>query len=288
MGKGGIQNMSKKYISIEILLLIFSFVAAFHSQLFSLVTAWYNNDNYSHAFLVIPIVVWLFWKKRGQIEVMTSMPSKWGLVIVIICVTLYLLASVAGILTLASLLIVFSVCGVIIYLYGFSITWILSFPLAFLLFMIPVPAQIYSSLTLPLQLIVTKVSVAIICSLGVAIVRDGNIIHLPGGMVLEVVEACSGMRSIVSLLMISAIFSYIMLRHNGFRVLLFLSSIPIAIAVNIFRVTATALISYSGLVDVLHGPMHTALGLCVFALAFIFLFALKGLFMWMEKFIVKI
>lgn len=281
------KSLVKKYISIEILLLIFCFVAAFHLQLFSLVTVWYNNDDYSHAFLVIPIGIWLFWKKREQIEVMTPMPSQWGLVIVIICVILYLLACFAGILTLASLLIVFSVCGVVIYLYGFSVTRLLLFPLAFLIFMIPVPAQIYSSLTLPLQLIVTKVSVTVISLLGVSVVRDGNVIHLSGGMTLQVVEACSGMRSIVSLLMISAIFSYMMLRHNGFRVILFLSSVPIAIVVNIFRVTATALLSYSGSVDVLHGPMHTALGLCVFVLAFIFLFALKGLLSWLEKVTVK-
>ncbi len=278
----------RQCISIEVLLLILSFVVAFHSQLFSLVTVWYNNDNYSHAFLVIPIVIWISWKKREQINTMSLMPSKWGLVIVIICIILYLLASIAGIFTLASLLIVFSVCGVVIYLYGFSVARILLFPLAFLFFMIPVPAQIYSSLTLPLQLIVTKVSVTIISLLGVSVVRDGNIIHLPGEITLQVVEACSGMRSVVALLMISAIFSYIMLRHKGFRVVLFLSSIPIAIVVNIFRVTVTALLSYSGLVDVLHGPMHTALGLCVFVLAFIFLFALKGLFSWMEKVIVKI
>lgn len=280
-----IKSLLKKYY-IEVVFLVFCFVAAFYSQLYSLVGTWYVNEDYSHAFLIIPIVLWLIWKKKEQLETVQPIPSKWGIGIVIISLILYLLAGFAEIRTVASLAIILSVWGIVIYIYGFSVTRAISFPLAFLVFMIPIPAQIYSSLTLPLQLFVTKVSVAVISITGIAVVRDGNIIHIPG-MTLEVVEACSGLRSMISLLMISAIFGYLTLRFKSCKSLLFLSGIPVAIVVNIFRVTVMAILTTFWSVDVLHGTLHTVLGLCVFALGFILLFAIRGILSWIEKAVVR-
>ena len=165
--------------------------------------------------------------------------------------------------------------GVIIYLYGFLIFKELLFPLVFLLFMIPIPGQIYSSLTIPLQLHVTKVSVWIGAFLDIPIYREGNVIHLPD-RTMQVVQACSGLRSMVSLLMLSAIFGYFTLKSNMLRFALFLSGIPVAIFVNIIRVCLMVFAFYYFNYDLTKDSVHTVFGIIIFFIALIIIALTKG------------
>ena len=164
--------------------------------------------------------------------------------------------------------------GSVIYLFGTKMFKALSFPLFFLLFMIPIPSQIYSALTIPLQLFVSKVSVDISFLSGISIYREGNVIHLPG-QTFQVVQACSGLRSLTSLLTLSTVFGYFTLNSNIWRSVLIVSAIPVAILVNIVRVLTTIIAFYFWGYNLSVGSVHTAFGMVIFMLAIIIIAAIR-------------
>jgi exosortase len=146
--------------------------------------------------------------------------------------------------------------------------------------MIPVPAQIYSALTIPLQLLVTKVAAWLAASAGIPIYCEGNVIHHSRGT-FEVVRACSGLRSIMALLTLGAIFGYFSLSSNFFRTVLFISAVPVAIAVNTLRVFAMVAAIHFLDINLSEGISHTILGIVIFGVAVaIFVLIRKGLTLW--------
>jgi exosortase len=203
-----------------------------------------------------------------------------GLVILFLGLCVYVTASYAYIITLSSIAMLITLYGLIIYIYGFQTFQRLLFPLCFLIFMIPIPAQIYSRLTNPLQVFVTKISTDISMLLNIPVFRQGNVIELPG-QTLEVVQACSGLRSVSSLLALSAIFGYLMVNSNFLRTIIFFSSIPTAIVVNIVRVMFIILASYYFRYNLYNGTTHTIFSVVIFGLALTLLFLFgKGLSFW--------
>jgi exosortase len=189
---------------------------------------------------------------------------------------MYLLGHLGEIATVASFSMVPVMAGLIIYFSGFHMFKELLFPLFLLLFMIPVPGQIYATLTIPLQLFVSQVSAGVAGIMGIPIFREGNVINLPE-YTLQVVEACSGLRSMISLLTLSAVFAYIALRSNKLRTILFLTGIPAAIVVNIFRVLLMIIAFYYFQYDLSQGSVHTVFGVAIFILALIIIAGMKGL-----------
>lgn len=256
-------------------ILMASFILAYLPVWKSLVGTWLTSDEYSHGFFVIPLSLYIVWRKKPKLVETTVIPSRWGLAFVIFSLLLYLFARFAEIATVASFSMVALIAAVIVYLCGFAILREIAFPLMFLLFMIPVPAQIYSALTVPLQLFVTKASVWIAAHLTIPVYREGNVIHLPG-QTLEVVRACSGLRSMISLLTLSAILGYFTLTSNFLRLILFFSGIPAAIAVNVIRVLVLMITFHYFTLDLTSGTTHTVFGLFIFILALIFILAIKG------------
>ena len=166
--------------------------------------------------------------------------------------------------------------GIIIYFYGFFLFKELLFPFLLLLFMIPIPSQIYASLTIPLQLFVSKTSVWIAVHLSLPIYREGNVIYLPD-LTLQVVQACSGLRSMISLLALALIFGYFTLKSNSLRILLFISAVPTAVFVNIARVLLLVLAFHLFNYDLTKEPAHTVFGIFVFILALILIAISKGI-----------
>ena len=136
----------------------------------------------------------------------------------------------------------------------------------FLFLMITVPGQIYSAVTIPLQLFVTKTTVEMARLLSIPILREGNVIHL-ANTTLQVVNACSGLRSMISLFALCTIFGYFTLQTNIFKIILCASSIFAAIIVNIFRVLIMVLAHHYYSYDLAHGEIHTVFGIVVFTLA---------------------
>lgn len=272
-------NVRVKFNSTSSLLaaiLIGSFLLAYFPVWKNLVAAWLGSDEYSHGFLIVPLCCYILWQKKEILAEIPVRPSSWGLGLVILSLLLYLFAHFAEIITVASFSMVLLVAGVIIYFYGFLVLKELLFPLFFLLFMIPIPSQIYSSLTVPLQLFVTKTSVWIGALLDIPIYREGNVIHLPN-RTMQVVAACSGLRSMISLLTLCAIFGYFTLKSNYLRMILFCSGVPSAILVNIIRVLLLVFAFHYFNYDLTSGPIHAVFGITIFILALLLIIIIKGI-----------
>jgi len=160
----------------------------------------------------------------------------------------------------------------------------LLFPIAFLLLMIPIPAILFNQITFPLQLLASKMAAAILPLLGVPILREGNVINLPA-MTLEVAEACSGIRSLMSLVTLAIIYGYLTEKRIALRVVLALASIPIAVAANSVRIIGTGLLVQYWDPDKAEGYFHASWGWIIFVVSLVLLYALHGLIgqIWPDK-----
>jgi exosortase len=262
--------------------LVGTFILSYFQVWKNLLFAWSNSEEYSHGFFILPIAVYIIWNKRKNLSEIQMSPSLWGLAIVIFSLTLYLASHFADMLTLESFTLILTIFGIILYLLGFGIFKELFFPLFFLLLMIPIPAQIYSASTIPLQLFVSKISVWAASLFGLPIYREGNIIHLPE-RTLQVVQACSGLRSMISLLTLSLVFGYLTLKSNYLRAALFFVGIPVAIFVNIIRVFIMIIVIYYFDFDLTTGTIHTIYGLSIFLIALLMLYLIRGALSIWEK-----
>jgi exosortase len=148
------------------------------------------------------------------------------------------------------------------------------FPILFLVLMVPVPAQIFSQLTIPFQLIVSTASSIAARIVNIPVLREGNIMHIPAHT-LQVVHACSGLRSLIVIFVICTLIGYITLRSNISRVVLCIFAVPIAIFVNIIRVFIMIVFLHFFSINLTFGPIHTITGMAVFILALSFVFILK-------------
>ena len=256
-------------------ILLACFLFAFFPTLKNLISAWSNSDEFSHGFFIIPISIFIVWQKRATLKEIPIKPANWGLGIVMLSLLLYLLAHLAEIKTLSSISIVVLMGGVVIYLWGLQIFKELMFPLFFLFFMIPVPSQIYSYLTIPLQLIVSQMSAGLAQLISIPLYREGNVISLPD-YTFHVVRACSGLRSMLSIMCLAAVFGYLTLRSNALRGILLISGIPVAVLVNIVRVFLMIAIYYYFNYDLSHGSVHTLFGMIIFLIALIMVSVMKG------------
>jgi len=238
---------------------------------------WYTDDNYSHGFLILPISLWLVWRKREALKLIPLESSKWGLAVIVGALLMYLLGT-AGMeyftVRVSFLLLLF---GITLYLAGTRLVREIWFAFFFLLFMIPVPYVIYYSATFPLQLIGSKVAAVVLGVIGIPHLRQGNVIHLPDNYSLEVAEACSGLRSLVTLLALGALLAYLTQNKLWKALLLFAATVPIAIAANIFRICVTAIGAYGISREVAEGTIHELSGTIVFMFSLICLLILSSL-----------
>jgi len=194
-----------------------------------------------------------------------------GLPLLLLGMVIFVLANAAAEFFTLRLSLVMTFYGMIWFLFGRRLALDLWFELLFLLFMIPLPYVVYYAATLPMQLFATKTTVAILNILGMSAVQQGNMIHLPGYS-LEVAEACSGLRSLISLLALGAVYARYTQPGLLRQIILFVSTIPIAIAANIFRVTFTAVGAYAVSKELAEDFLHELSGMLVFVVAFIMLF----------------
>jgi exosortase len=266
--------------------LVLSFILVYFPVWKGLILTWYSSDDYSHGFFIIPVVIYSLWQKREDLVRLPVHSSSFGLVLLVISLILYILATYAEIKTGATLAMIVSIVGVVLFLYGFALFREILFILLFLLFMIPVPAQIYSAMTTPLQLFVSQVSVWFVMLFGLPVFREGNVIHLPEHT-LEMVQACSGLRSLMSLLTLSAIISYFTLRSSWLRLFLLFSAVPAAIIVNIIRVSIMILAFYCFDLDLTQGTVHTIFGTIVFTLAIALVFLVKGVLSFWDRSVIE-
>ena len=150
------------------------------------------------------------------------------------------------------------------------------FPWAFLFLMIPIPTILFNQITFPLQLLTSQVAAAILPLLGVPVLREGNVINLPA-MALEVAEACSGIRSLMSLVTLAIIYGYLTERRLWVRWLLAFASVPIAVAANSVRIIGTGLLVQYWDADKADGYFHASWGWIIFVVSLLMLYGLHAL-----------
>ena len=261
----------------HIVLLLALFAVIYGPVLFGLVDDWNDDDNYSHGFLVIPISAFLIWQKRKTLREIPFSTCNWGLLLLFGSLVL-LLIGVAGAEYFSTRVSMVGVlAGIVLYLTGWRYTREIWFPIAFLLFMIPVPYILYYSATFPLQLFGSKVAAFVIGLLGIPHLRQGNIIHLPDNYSLEVAEACSGLRSLVTLMALAALLAYWTQNSKIKSVILFLSAVPIAIGANVFRITVTAVGAYGISRKIAEDFLHELSGTIVFLFSLVCLLILSSI-----------
>jgi exosortase len=231
---------------------------------------WYRDENYSHGFLVPIISLYFLYTQRSYLTKALVKPWWPGLFVVIIALMQLLLGWLGREnFTMRSSLVIL-LAGLTLYLFGRSIFGSTILPLSFLLFMVPLPYILYDAAAFPLKLFVTKISVQFLKMIGVVVLSEGNIIMFPE-ITLEVADACSGMRSIISLLAMGVAYAFIIPRSVLTRWIIVLSTIPIAIATNAFRVIITGVLAQYWGAKAAEGFFHEFAGLAVFVIAMGFL-----------------
>jgi len=232
-----------------------------------LVRDWIRDDNYSHGFLIIPISVFLFYRKRKELT-FPAVSSNWGIALFVIGAIGMIFGTAASEYFTTRFSLVLIITGLSLYYLGkanFRKVW---FSFFFLLFMIPIPAIIYYSATLPMQLFASKVTDNLLHLIGVPSVRQGNIIYLTE-YTLEVAEACSGLRSLSTLMALGALYGNLTLTGKIRPIILFFSTIPIAIIANIIRLLFTAIGAYAVSTKLAEDFLHGLSGMMVFISALI-------------------
>jgi len=241
-----------------------------------LAAQWARDENYTHGFLVLPLAGWFVWERRARLARLDPAPSPVGGVL-LGAGLLQLLLGVAGaelFLQRTSFIVV--VAGLVLLLLGGRFLRALLFPIAFLAFMVPPPASVVNGVAFPLQLFAARAATFCLYNFGIPVLREGNVIALAHAR-LEVVDACSGIRSLQALACLSVVYGQMTSRPLWQRWALLLASVPIAVAANAVRVTGTGLLAHHIGERAAEGFYHSFAGWSVFVVALGLLVALGTL-----------
>lgn len=239
---------------------------AYAPVLWRLVNQWYDDADMGHGFFVPVFAGYFAWQMRGKIADKVPKPSWWGLVLMgWSALQLYLGTLGAELFTMRTSFVL-SIIGAVLFLGGAEYVKAFAFPLFLLFFMVPIPTVVYNQITFPLQLLASQVAENAISLLGIPIIRTGNVLELAQKK-LDVVEACSGIRSLLTLTFLSLVYGYWFEKRTWIRVALFLGTVPIAILANAGRVTITGVLAnYKP--ELAEGLFHEAQGGVIFFVAF--------------------
>ena len=249
------------------------FVILYYQVIAKLVSDWWNDDNYSHGFLIVPIALYFVWERRAVLKEAAKKPSVWGMVAIVVSLAMLIAGILGSELFLPRVSMLGVLAGAILFLFGWNHLKILILPVAFLLLMIPIPAIIFNQIVFPLQLLASQFGEGALVACQISVLRDGNVLHLANTS-LEVAEACSGIRSLISLLSLGIVYSYLMDSRLWVRIVLSVGTVPIAIIANGIRVAGTGIAARFYGPEVAEGFSHTFSGWIIFIAAFIMLFIL--------------
>jgi exosortase len=257
--------------------LILSGVAiAYSDVLADLVRAWSTDDNYSHGFLIPPIAAYLAWERRHRFWAAPLRPSAAGLVVILASLLVFAVGSLGVELFLTRVSLLGVLIGVVLFFSGWARLGVMAFPLGFLVLMVPLPAILFNQIAFPLQLVASRFGEAIVRAADIPVVREGNVLVL-ANITLEVAEACSGIRSLVSLLTLGIVFGYAADRRRWVRTLVAISAVPVAILSNGARVAGTGIAAHYFGRTAAEGFFHEFSGWLVFIVAFALMLAFQRL-----------
>ena len=258
---------------ISIALLI---VWLYSSILASLAQQWFKDPNFSHGIFVPCFAFFVLWQDRAKLFGLAAIPSNLGLALIVFGLLTLIVGALGAELFLSRLSLLVVLAGLVVFFLGWRYLWAVAFPLAVLVLMIPIPSIIFNQITFPLQVLASKVATAVLPLAGVPVLREGNIINLPA-MPLEVAQACSGIRSLLSLTTLAIIYGYLMESRIAIRIVLALASVPIAVAANSLRIVGTGLLVQYWDPDKAEGFFHAFSGWLIFVLSLGMLYGLHRL-----------
>jgi len=240
-----------------------------------LVEQWATDEDVGHGFFVPLVAGFIAWRRREELLKLPWKPACWGVGVMLWGVV----QSVIGTLGVEQFLqrssILFTLLGMLLVLGGTGAVRILAFPLLLLPFMIPIPAVVYNQITFPLQLFASRVAEGVLNLLNIPVLRDGNVLEL-ASQKLSVAEACSGIRSLLSLSFLSLVYAYFFDKRVWMRWALLIGVVPIAILANAGRVAITGIVSEEVNPELAHGFFHSLEGWIIFLIAFLMLLVLHA------------
>ena len=245
------------------------------SILIRLVTQWSNDPNAGHGFFVPAFALFVLWKNRNELKGIQAAPSWSGLLLIVAGLVLLILGDFGAEIYLSRVSLLIVVAGLVVLFHGWPLFRAGLFPWAFLFLMIPIPVIVFQKVTFPLQILASKVASAALPLLGVVVHREGNVIEL-ATMKLQVVTACSGIRSLLSLVTLAIIYGYLLEDRIWIRVILAIAAVPIAVIANSFRVIGTGLVA-RWYPEKAEGFYHSFEGWLIFVVSLTMLFAVHGL-----------
>lgn len=253
--------------------------AAYLRVLAKLVNDWWEFPDFSHGFLVPPFAAYVLWRKRTILAGTKVAPAWSGVAVVAFGLLILLLGVYGAELFLSRISLVIVLAGLVLAFGGGKMLKETRFALFVLLLAIPIPAIIYTQITFPLQLLASKLASILLPLFGVPVLREGNVIQLPA-LSLEVAEACSGIRSLMSLLTLAIFYGYFLERSTWRRIALVVASVPIAIAANAVRLLGTGLSVQYWDPDKAMGFFHEFSGWVMFLVSLTCLIAVDQVFGW--------
>jgi exosortase len=229
---------------------------------------WANNPNYSHGFIIPFAVAFVLWQQREQLRRIPARPSHWGLVLAVVAEAQYLVGYLGAEYFLQRTSLLLLIAGALVYLSGWQLLRTQLFSLTLLLLAIPLPAIIFNAIAFPLQLLASSWAAFLLNLCSIPVYRSGNILMLPQ-RTLDVAEACSGIRSLFSLIALAMLVAYFVPSRFWVRLGLVVSAVPIALGANALRIAATGLIGRWFGAQYSEGFFHEFSGWVIFVVAFI-------------------
>lgn len=250
----------------QLILLVAVFYLLYHKAIAMLITDWSTDPNFSHGFLIPFVALYMIWYKKNELSLIDQAPSKIGIFVILLGMLLHIAGNVGSELFLMRFSMLITLSGILVYYFGVGMFKAVLIPIVYLILMIPIPAILWNQIAFPLQLFAAKISSQTISLIGIPVFREGNILHLANTS-LEVIDACSGLRSLTSLIALTGAFAFIAPLSIPKKWVLFFSAIPIAVAVNVVRLTITgALAAWVG-PETAHGFLHDMSGFIIFGVA---------------------
>ena len=262
--KRSLENIAKVLFLISLILLVYD------ETLIHMFKVWSSNEDYNHCLLIPLVSLYMIWERREELKNISIKPSWWGLIPLAFAVFLYFLGEFGAEYLTLQISFWWMIMGLILLNMGKEIVKVIFFPLIFLILMFPLPAFFHNRLSVNLQLLSSQLGVAFMRLFGISAFREGNIIDL-GVTQLQVVEACSGLRYVFPLVTLGLIFAYFYKEKFWKRVLIVISTIPIAVLFNSLRIGITGILADKISIKVSESFFHGFSGWALFMVSFLVL-----------------
>jgi exosortase len=238
----------------------------------ALVLDWWSDPNYGHGFLVPVFSGFVLWRERERLAKVAVKPANFGFLVMLGAVGILMVGSLGAELFSTRFSFLVMLGGIVLFLAGWRMLRAVIFPLGFLILMIPIPVLIYNQITFPLQLLASRFATFWLQLLNVPVLREGNLIILPN-YTLEVVDACSGIRSLMTLITLAVAYGYLVGDKRWLRWLMVAIMVPIAIVSNSIRILGAGILTYHFGPRMAEGFFHEFSGWVIFVAALLLMFA---------------